>query len=101
MFNKTIAGNSFPDAYVQAVWEKGIIDPNQNKDVYRKDACGNWILRSAYGDTNSNYGWEIDHIFPKSKGGTDDLGNLQPLQWAENRHKSDTLPMYWSCRVKK
>ena len=38
------------------------------------------------------YGWKIDHIKPVAKGGTDDLNNLQPLQWANNRHKSDNYP---------
>jgi 5-methylcytosine-specific restriction endonuclease McrA len=48
-----------------------------------------------YGQT-SKYGWEIDHIKPVSKGGTDDLSNLQPLQWENNRRKGDNYP--WHCR---
>ena len=35
-----------------------------------------------------NYGsWEVDHIFPISKGGTNELSNLQPLLKEENRKK--------------
>lgn len=30
---------------------------------------------------------EVDHIFPVSKGGTNDRGNLQPLCWLCNRKK--------------
>jgi 5-methylcytosine-specific restriction endonuclease McrA len=42
-----------------------------------------------------NHGWEIDHINPTANGGSDDLSNLQPLWWKNNRRKSDTYP--WSC----
>jgi 5-methylcytosine-specific restriction endonuclease McrA len=57
--------------------------------------CGNVMKSSDYGNTNSQYGWEVDHIKPVAKGGTDDLSNLQPLQWDNNRKKGDTYP--WNC----
>jgi hypothetical protein len=34
-----------------------------------------------------------------AKGGSDDLANLQPLQWQNNRTKGDTWPQGWSCAV--
>jgi len=37
-------------------------------------------------------GWEVDHIRPVSHDGGDDLANLQPLQWKNNRCKGDTFP---------
>lgn len=56
---------------------------------FRKDDCGAWIIRDKYGDRNSKYGWEIDHINPESQGGSDALSNLRPLQWENNAKKSD------------
>jgi 5-methylcytosine-specific restriction endonuclease McrA len=56
------------------------------------------MQRYAYG-TETEYGWEIDHIRPVSDGGADDLENLQPLQWENNRYKSDNWPQ-WECRKK-
>ncbi len=53
------------------------------------------MKRSEYGNTNSDHGWEVDHEKPVARGGSDDLSNLQPLQWDNNRKKSDAYP--WSC----
>ena len=92
-------GGSFSEAEKLAVWNKASVIPNQNPQEYRKDACGALISWNLYGNTNSKYGWEIDHITPVAKGGGDELSNLQPLQWENNRHKSDSLPGYWSCKI--
>lgn len=99
IFNSTIAGTKFSEETVQAVWEKGQIVPNNDKNIFRKDQCGAWIQRNQYGNIDSQYGWEIDHKKPKSKGGSDHLSNLQPLQWENNRYKSDNYPN-WYCKVK-
>ena len=55
------------------------------------------MQRASHG-TTGDYSWEIDHIRPVAHGGGDELTNLQPLQWKNNRHKGDDFPN-WSCAV--
>ena len=64
---------------------KGHTVTNYDLKKWRKDDCGAWMNRSAYGK-QIDYGWQIDHISP---GGNDDLSNLRPLQWKNNLDKSD------------
>ena len=73
-----------------------------NKELYRKDACGAWIMWDKYGDTNSIYGWQVDHICPQnllsslgySQKKIDDPKNLRALQHQNNASKGDDYPGY-------
>lgn len=97
MPNKNTRGGPWTPQQISAVWAKGRIVPGVNPNQARKDAGGAWIELLNYGQTNENgSGWEIDHIKPVSKGGGDELDNLQPLQWENNRAKGDSWPN-WSC----
>ena len=80
---------SFTNDIIQRVWEKGQIIPGNNPDEWRKDQCGAWIGRRFYGNRESQYGWEIDHITPVDSGGTDSLSNLRPLQWVNNASRQE------------
>ena len=92
--NTTAAGQSFSDGVIEAVWKKGkTVSPDP---MFKRDACGALMMRISYGG-QGEYGWEIDHIKPVSQGGTDDLENLQPLHWENNRRKGEMYPD-WECR---
>lgn len=90
--NTDIAGKPFGNATVGQVWEKGRKIDGYDPKVWRYDVQGKPMKFSDYGNTNSKHGWEVDHKKPVAKGGSDDLANLQPLQWENNRDKSDTYP---------
>lgn len=66
------------------VWEKEF-----GKSQKGTDAFGTVIAKAAYRDEQSEFGWDIDHIIPKSKGGTDNVPNLRPLAIENNRRKAD------------
>lgn len=87
---------------IDAVWEKGRKDDQYDEAQVRKDACGAWIIKNHYGDRNSIFGWEIDHIFPQSilrdrKVPEDEINaidNLRPLNWRNNDSKGQDYPVY-------
>jgi 5-methylcytosine-specific restriction endonuclease McrA len=87
LLNTNAAGKPFDETIIEAVWRKATI--SSEHPPLRVDAYGALIWRGGYGNTNSKFGWEIGHKNPLSNGGSDDLENLQPLQWENNRHHGD------------
>ena len=81
---------SWSEEIIEQVWRKGAVIPNYDPRVWRRDACGTAMKRSEYGNRDSQYGWEIDHVNPNVPAYyRDSLTNLQPLQWENNVDKSD------------
>ncbi|MGE5621262.1 MAG: HNH endonuclease [archaeon] len=90
--NTDSKGNAFREDVVNAVWRKARTVPGADPEKIRKDPCGAWIERDKFGvAVHKGTGWEIDHILPVERGGTDKLNNLQALQWENNRQKADSL----------
>ena len=87
-YGTNIKGAGFSQDIIDAVWEKSYDFSPKGQSA--SDAYGNRIKYAKHGRTDSPFGWEIDHIKPVAKGGTDDLHNSQPFQWQANRFKSDT-----------
>ena len=72
-------------------WSKASIIPGYEIAEWRRDQYGSVMQYSEYGNTSSEYGWEIDHILPSALGGGDQFENLQALHWKNNRSKGASL----------
>lgn len=95
---------------LDAIWAKALKSSNEanEKKGFRKDMCGAWIKKDKHGE-EGKYGWEVDHIYPKSKAEEkgineeiyNDLINLQPLHHRNNgsEGKGDDYPSFYSAIV--
>lgn len=77
---------SWNNSDIVKIWCKGTVVNGYDAANWRLDRYGNWIAFHAYGNRDSPYGWEIDHINPHDG---NLLSNLQPLQWMNNVLKSN------------
>ena len=84
---ETAPGAKWDGAIVQAVWMKGEIVHGADPRELRKDRCTAWIKRHDYQNALSNFGWVVDYIRPPSRGGTDELDNLQPMHMENSASK--------------
>lgn len=93
--------SNFTDDQLEEIWRKGRIVVGRDPDVYRKDAAGA-IIKKDDRRVDSEYGWEVDHVFPKAKLEErgireefwDAMVNLRPFHAQNNRKKSDDYPDY-------
>ena len=88
--NTNAEGKPFPSAVVKAVWEKAASSPGHGP--MKADAFGSLMWEPAFGNVNSKLGWEIRHLVPVETGGTDDLENLEAIQWENHRRLEGDRP---------
>lgn len=79
---------------IEQIWQMAKVVEGMDAHMVRKDPCGAWIVRDKYGMSDNAYGWEIDHIYPISLGGDDNILNLRAMNCANNRSKGDSYPSY-------
>lgn len=78
------------DEKKQKVWEKAKKIQGKDPSLYRQDPYGNTMYWHSYG-VASEMGWDVDHIRPVSRGGSDATRNLQALNASVNRSKGADL----------
>lgn len=79
---------------INKIWQTARKVEGMDAQTVRKDPCGAWIVRDKYGMPDNEYGWEIDHIYPKALGGDDNFVNLRAMHCANARSKADSYPSY-------
>lgn len=85
----------FPLPGDDLVWWKGAFVPNFAPELWRTDDHGALMFRPAYGDRDSDFAWEEDHIQPTSLGGLSSIFNRRPLFWRNNVERNSLVPVFW------
>ena len=86
---------AYSSQLIEKMWLEAAIEQGFNPEIWRKDFAGAWICRDQYG-MRTWFGWQIDHLRPISKGGSDIQSNLCPMHWRNNLKKSDDYPNFLS-----
>jgi len=77
----------------RAAWSRtSQVGGHNNAWEFRKDRLGNMVRWADYGNRKSPFGWELDHIEPKSVAGSTNPENLQALHWRATAARSNNIP---------
>lgn len=71
------------------LWNKSF-----GKDTKAVDFAGRTIAKGAYNDRNSEFGWNVDHVLPQSRGGVTADHNLVCCHISTNDEKADKFPCF-------
>lgn len=88
---------NFDPEILESIWNRAMEMEGLDPKLFRKDACGAVMARSQYGMRDSNFGWEIDHVYPIAMGGDDNIENLRAMQWQNVESKGSNFPVYNSA----
>jgi hypothetical protein len=70
---------NFKLGLLEQVWEKAALIPGMDPSLVRRDEQGALIRKSEFNNESSIYGWCFHHLKPVWEGGSNDLGNVTPL----------------------
>lgn len=59
-----------------------------------RDYTGRMMAKGAYNDRNSEFGWNVDHVLPQSRGGVTADHNLVCCHILTNDEKADSFPCF-------
>lgn len=76
----------------RACWARTSPVSGPNAWEFRKDCMGNLVRYADFGNRHSPFGWEIDFVVPRSRGGSSDPDNLQVLHWKANAARAEQVP---------
>jgi hypothetical protein len=86
----------YSDEIKELVWNKAHIEEGYDPNVWRMDFAGAWIKKDLLDSAKIN-GWLITPYKPISKGGTDDIKNLLPMNINNSLKKGDNFPKFQTC----
>lgn len=64
------------------------------KEIKVRDFAGREMDKGSYGNRNSKYGWNLDHILPQTQGGKDSESNLICCHITTNDEKANKFPCF-------
>ena len=70
------------------------------KETSAHDFTGRKIVKGAYNDRNSEFSWNVDHIYPQSKGGATNDSNLIVCHVLTNDEKANKFPCFTANKKK-
>jgi hypothetical protein len=86
----------------EMAWNSARAVPEHDPATERLDACGAWIHYADFENHDSDYGWEIDHVYPISKLRSKKIPrqlwnhstNIRAMHWKNNQSKANSYPYY-------